>query len=323
MEHVPIDLDAPLSDTRGTVVVDTESGRALLRVTGSGDRLKVVAHLEDGRAPKLEGVHASRSLRQAAATLAASRPLRAFLLPNAGVDSVYRPVATVMMILPFVLGGAMAAAGLFWESIGWVRFVILTGGLALLVIAADAMDKARRYRQWAALKHGERVKAAELELPPLQEEFDVDDVKEEYGKLLSDIVYRIENPALFDAQEPVSKAFTLALLQWDNNDGVATPDERRALAHRVRATFTAAKANAERLGMDHLPEVARAKARTALKAAVVAADKSAPEPERETALRRAVAILDDLALYYLPTGSDARKAITGRGAPQLPGRRNV
>ena len=98
-------------------------------------------------------------------------------------------------------------------------------------------------------------------------------------------------------------------------------DERRALAQEVRATFAAAKANAERIGMDHLPEAARGKARTALKAAAVAADKSAPEPERETALRRAVALLDELALYYLPTGTDARKAISGRGAPQLPGRR--
>ena len=74
--------------------------------------------------------------------------------------------------------------------------------------------------------------------------------------------------------------------------------------------------------MDHLPAEARDRAGTALKAARLATDEAAPEPERQAALGRAVEILDQLALYYLPTGAQARRAITGSAPPQLPGRRN-
>nr|WP_281278438.1 (deoxy)nucleoside triphosphate pyrophosphohydrolase [Tessaracoccus massiliensis] len=103
---------------------------------------------------------------------------------------------------------------------------------------------------------------------------------------------------------------------------VATEHAALLLARRVRATFTAARANAERIGMQYLPEQYRDRAGTALKAARLATDKGAAASERETALRRAVEILDELALYFLPTGTDARKAITGRAPLALPGRRS-
>ncbi|MFD0865434.1 hypothetical protein ACFQ06_06360 [Tessaracoccus lubricantis] len=54
----------------------------------------------------------------------------------------------------------------------------------------------------------------------------------------------------------------------------------------------------------------------------LAVDASATASERTTALERAVAILDDLALYYLPTGAQARRAMLGGAPPQLPGRRS-
>ena len=44
--------------------------------------------------------------------------------------------------------------------------------------------------------------------------------------------------------------------------------------------------------------------------------------KKKFAFGRAVEILDQLALYYLPTGAQARRAITGSAPPQLPGRRN-
>ncbi|NLE99254.1 MAG: hypothetical protein GX596_14895, partial [Propionibacterium sp.] len=62
------------------------------------------------------------------------------------------------------------------------------------------------------------------------------------------------------------------------------------------------------------------RATTALKAARVAVDERAPEAERAAALSRTIRLLDALALYYLPTGLEAREAIHGRPIRQLPGR---
>lgn len=320
-----VSLDARVGDGPKQLLVETEAGRTLVTRNGSSkkDRLSLTGHLPDGRQVSLSRVPRDSTLRQAVASLSSARPIRAFALPRGKIEPRYRPVATVASYLPLVVGVLVGGAGLIWSALGAWRFLLLGLGVALLTISADALNKSKRFRRWA-INTGDAVHlAAELELPPVPDRIEVDEVKEAYGALLSDIAYRIENPALFDTHEPTSKAFTLALLQWDNNEGVMPDDERRELAGKVRHTFAAAKANAERLGMDHLPADARPRAATALKAARLAADTSATAPEREEALRKAVEILDGLALYYLPTGGDARKAITGRGLLQLPGRRSA
>lgn len=321
MEYEEVGLDTPLEELGPNLLIDTDAGRTVVRQTGTRLR-KLTAYLPDGRKETLVEVPFQRTLRQAAASATSARPLRAFQLRTGHVVAHYRPVRTALAFLPFAVAAAMAAAGLWVDSLGFLRVILLTLGLALLYVSADALNKSHRHRQWVLGQGKGKVAVEEVPLPELPEQVDVDDVKEEYGRLLSDIVYRIENPALFDPHEPTSKEFTLALLQWDNNDGVVGDDERRDLARRVRATFTAARANAERIGMRHLPEQYRDRAGTALKAARLATDKGATESERETALRRAVEILDELALYFLPTGADARKAITGGVPLALPGRRS-
>lgn len=325
MDLQEVSLDVRVGDGPKRLLVETEAGRTFVTGKGSSkkNRMTLTGHLPDGRVITLSRVSVESTLRQAVASLSSARPIRAFALPKGQIESRYRPVATVASFLPMVLGVLLGGAGLVWSGLGIWRFLLLGLGVALLTISIDALDKSKRFRRWA-LNTGETVHlAAELELPPVPDWIEVDEVKEAYGALLSDIAYRIENPALFDTHEPTSKAFTFALLQWDNNEGVMPDDERRELAARVRATFAAARANAERLGMDHLPTAARPRAATALKAARLAADTSATAPEREEALRKAVEVLDGLALYYLPTGGDARKAITGRGLLQLPGRRST
>lgn len=323
MDLEEISLDDPLSSLGDrNLLVETEAGRAIVRRTQKKGAHKLTAHLPDGRKTALEGVPGERSLRQAVASVTSARPLRAFRLPSGEVEARMKPVATALFYLPWIVGGLLIGAGALAQAFGFMRFVMLAAGITIIIIAQDAYKKSQRHRDWALTSQGETVKAKDFALPDLPEEIEVDDVKEEYGRLLSDVVYRIECPALFDPHEPTSKEFTLALLQWDNNDGVASQDERRELARRVRATFTAARANAERIGMAHLPVEVRDRATTALKAARLAVNEGAPAPERETALRRAVEILDELALYYLPTGAQARKAITGSAPPQLPGRRS-
>ena len=123
----------------------------------------------------------------------------------------------------------------------------------------------------------------------------VDVVKAAYGRLLGDIVYRIENSALFDAAQPATSRFQVALASWD--PGSVHADQ---LAQEVEVSFAAARGEAERLGMAHLPLTARGPAQRAVKAVRVALS-DAPEAERTSAIARADETLRALALYYLPT----------------------
>lgn len=135
----------------------------------------------------------------------------------------------------------------------------------------------------------------------------VDLVKERYGRLHSDVVYRIENSALFDGAVPQTQRFELALLAWDE----AAPNAAQ-LATEAEASFDEARRHAERLGLEHLPETARDTGRRAARAAHTAlhADNAG---EREAARTRVAELLGSLALYYLPPVDPS--------APQLLGER--
>lgn len=122
------------------------------------------------------------------------------------------------------------------------------------------------------------------------------EVLDTYSKLLSDIVYRIENPALFDDAVPTTRRFTLAILAWED----AGEKERPAAAVQLRASFEAARQYAEGVGLDHYSEADRAAGRRLLAASRVAVDEGATAGERSAARRRIVELLGSLALYYLP-----------------------
>lgn len=144
----------------------------------------------------------------------------------------------------------------------------------------------------------------------------VADVLETYGALLSDVAYRIENSALFDTTVAESKEFQLRLMQWEDQaahlDGAAVD----ALAREVALTFDTARANAERLGLAHLPLTARRTARQAVKAATLART-SPTEGERAAAREKVAKLLSRLALYYLPSPRSAPLLLGGQ-PPQLP-----
>lgn len=123
----------------------------------------------------------------------------------------------------------------------------------------------------------------------------VEIVKAAYGRLLADIVYRIENSALFDASVSETNRFQVALASWN-----AGASDTGRLAEEIEASFDAARREAERIGVAHLPSTARAQAQRAVKAVRVALS-TAPDAEREAALSRADEILRSLALHYLPT----------------------
>lgn len=139
--------------------------------------------------------------------------------------------------------------------------------------------------------------------PTAQDRVDV--VRAAYGRLLGDIVYRIENSALFDAAHPPTNRFQLALMSWD-----AASSHTDQVAEAIETSFAAARRDAERLGLEHLPHTARGSARRAAKAATTALG-DVQGAERESALARVEEILDSLALYYLPTVDRASPSLIG------------
>lgn len=328
VDPVEIALDSPIRPPIGAketyiTLVETEAGRAVLEAEINDD--SVTAYLPDGRKAVSKHVPRDRTIRQIAASLVGSRPLRAFRQPSSAIIrpriNHWKAVRTYYVpwsVAIGTIGGSLAALH-FRQPI--IQLALLAVGILIAVVLVDARKKQNPSRTWDFLEDDVVTPVAALELPPLEEEIEIDDVKAEYGRLLSDLVYRLENPALFDPNEPLTQAFTVALLQWDNNEGIVERDELRELARRVRTTFEVARENAERIGINHVPASARDKATTALKAARLASDQAASEQERATALNRAVAILNELALYFLPSGTDARKAITGHTPLALPGRK--
>lgn len=127
----------------------------------------------------------------------------------------------------------------------------------------------------------------------------VDAIRDAYLGLRGDIAYRIESPALFDPKVPATAEFEAALVAFDDVTDLTSTDELDERATEVELTFNVAQANAERLGLSHFPEHARADARRAGKAARLAAGATT-EGERQASLAQVKRILDSLALYYLP-----------------------
>lgn len=143
----------------------------------------------------------------------------------------------------------------------------------------------------------------------------VDGVKEEYGELSSDIVYRIENSALFDDTVALTRQFTLLLMRWEDELPHAEASALERLAMEVRLAFDTARQHAEAVGVSHLPRTARAKAERAVKAAQLALH-AATDGEREAASEQLARILDGIALHYLPGSRDVRRMIS-EARPQL------
>lgn len=319
-DYPEVSLETPLSNLGEKVLVEFGDDVAILdsRSTMDGRFRHLGLHVVGRPAQRIVDVPSQRRVGDVAATMSGLRPTRAFRLPEGGVVDTGEGAGSIILrwlLLTAVVAVVIAFLG---DVDAWVRLVAVPAAIGTLVLERRL---GRRWRgpQWA-LDTGERTVAPRELLPSSVGVPDVDAVKEEYGRLVSDIAYRIEHPALFDPHVPLTQEFTLALLRWDNTRHRLGPEEQMALGARVVSAFRAARLNAERIGMDHLPEESREQAATALSAARLAGDERATRAERSAAMGRAIRILDALALYYLPTGPEAREAIEGRGIRELPGR---
>ncbi|QIK73481.1 hypothetical protein G7070_15960 [Propioniciclava coleopterorum] len=217
---------------------------------------------------------------------------------------VTRPLPRGVKAAGFAL---LMAAGLFAVVVAFPlertigQFLLMAGGL--LTAATGAILGARQLGEGdprpRVLTDGEPVSRVDEGAllaragagPTPAERVDV--VQAAYGELLSDIVYRIENSALFDAAVPQTQRFQIALVTWD-----ADAPDAPALATEVEESFAAARAHAEERGLDHLPQTAREPARRAVKAAITAL--ASADAEREAAAQAAAGLVAGLSLYYLP-----------------------
>ena len=220
-------------------------------------------------------------------------------------------VALVVAVLLFVFGGDVGAwlavpAGL---AVGWLaRFAVSRPQPPSFLTAGEQRITALNiveYVQRRELTGGSPVVLDEERRAAALRR--VDEIKAEYGELLSDIVYRIDYPALFDTAVPTTQQFQVALSALDTMTNPSTAD-LEAMTNELEISYALARDHAETVGLRHLPEAAQAPARRAAKAARLAAN-AATDGERDASLAQVKRILESLALYYLPTVDEARLQI--------------
>lgn len=211
------------------------------------------------------------------------------------------------------VSAGLPALAVVWALDSWERAVVVA--LLVLIFTLGLTAVLRRLQNPAVprvLDGGNDVLPSEVARrisgevtsgPSPQERVDV--VKDAYGALHGDIVYRIECSALFDPAVASTQRFQLALLAWD-------PSSPRAaeLASEVEVSFAEARSHAEQLGWSHLPETARDTAQRAQRAASLALASDSPG-ERRTAAARAAKLLASLRLYYLPVVDPDAPALMG------------
>lgn len=217
------------------------------------------------------------------------RPLWIALWMGAGV------VVTVLLALlsqaPVVL-----LPGLLVSLIG------LPLGAATIFRRASILGQERRrltfhaVPDWARrLPPGEVPEPLPAEPPPPPSER-AERIRQEYGRLRTDLVYRLEHPALFDPAVPTTAAFEAALVEVADNPDVQT-------VNKLEVRFTLARQHAERVGLGHVAPELRGDVERAGKVARLAAEATS-RGERAAAMAQLQRLLDAVALYYLPGRAD-------------------
>lgn len=324
----PLPFTRPARGVSGNVAVAYADGvTALLQISPGREGIHVKGYSPTSVDPiTLSSIPLESDLGDVALAFRESRPLRAFQMPDGVVRSHFDARFAAWRAVAFLFFAMLAVVGfVFFPDPTWGGLI---GGVSAILAALSlgARRKQLRAMTYALVTDdGSYPFDRLLDDRPLgrRAEKSVQQVKEAYGALVSDVVYRIEYPALFDPSTPTTKAFTSALIEWDNNQAHLSGSELSTLAGRIGLAFDAAKAHAETVGMTHLPEHTRERAERAAKALRVATSKSTGAAERKTAMGRATAILEDLMLHYLPRPREVLSLVEGRRPLALPGRRSV
>lgn len=320
----PVRFETQLGELATPVVIESEdrSLRVLTVRERQGNTIKLLMS-RAGATPEFFEASNQRELGDWAVVHLKSRPVRAFTLPKGVVTHRFR---TGVLLARAVAGMAVVSLAVFGLGIGiwqtWQGVLTMVLFVAAVVAAVPLLGRWPALRQVYATDEGAHALDALLDERPAAEAAValVESVKEDYGRLLTDLVYRFEAPAFFDPADELTRRLTTALIRWDTTHETLDGAELGTLAAEIRVAFDAAKVHAEAVGLKHLPAEAQGPAERALKAARLAVGAGSPG-EREAAQRQVVELLGSLALYYLPRPAQARRMIEGGVTLALPGRR--
>lgn len=323
----PVRFETQLRDLQTAVVVESEDGSLTVLEVQERDGSTCSVRVTRPTSPdpvRIRRLDPASELGDFAVLHLHARPERAFRLPP----------GEVLVRHNLSVGLVRALAGLGALLVIIFLFVIplppqAQWALSVLVVVGTIAGLALAGRRKPATNHKFRTADGRYALEHILDDRPsalaagaaVEEIKTEYGRLLSDIVYRIENPALFDPLQEHAKRFTTALIRWDTQQARLDGAELGTLAAEIRVAFETAKAHAESIGMDHIPLESREDASRALKSARLAMSTKNAD-ERRAALKATRQILQSLAIYYLPNPEEAQLMVEGRQLLALPGRRS-
>ncbi|MDO5094752.1 MAG: hypothetical protein Q4D79_15285 [Propionibacteriaceae bacterium] len=325
-----VDPDVPLGNlTPSTLLLFTESAHQIVEIAQAEKDPELVAVTPRFPRKSFKG----KSKYRAASTV------------QRCVDQVLGPGARVMLLPPLVRRSAsrlrMLTAVLVGLPLAFIvlhffqSWLLLVGVLLVLyVVVPAAVANPSVAKQSAeprllgqeklgvtvnnlhayalAVKHGELWQGALPAGAPVSPQLQVARIRDEYGRLRTDLIYRIENPALFDPSVPTTAAFEKALARFTE---AADPQQLELRADRVELTFTLARQHAERVGLRHVVPEDRDDVQRAAKVARMARRAATPG-ERAAALKQLQKILDALTLYYLPRRVELAELMAEPNAPR-------
>ena len=193
---------------------------------------------------------------------------------------------------------------------------VLVGVLAAALIVLIGWWLTRRVVSWIRKRREQRAEREASEAQALrwraQARDVVEAIQQQIGEDRCDPLFVLENGAFFDIKVHSSRMFFAALTAWEDNQASYTPDEAAKAAAELKVLYDAARLNAERIGVLHLPgnQVEEGKKAQHL---LNLAQTTPSAGEREAAWAAAAKILLGLNLAYMP-----RQAVEALTAPQRP-----
>lgn len=319
-----LDFHAKAASFDGSIAVQYDDGTVVVITLSGPDEGPKTARIVGTKGFNITSLHIDEfpELGDLAIAAHGRRPVGAYKLPPGKLITGFNPAYALTMLAGVCVGGVFG----FWAS----YHMGLSSSLPtiLVILFCALIPAALIHPRFVAAPHVYVSGGHEYQLHGFLDDAGarrdivgkVNELKAEYGRLASDVIMRIECPALFDATLPETRRFTELLVRWDAEHARLSNPERATLAGELSVAFEAAKAHARAVGMQHYPDDARSPAETALKAMRLAQDSKATRAERQAALERAVAILESLALHYLPTVREAKELVAGRPLRALPGK---
>mgnify|MGYP000460182937 CR=1 FL=1 len=193
---------------------------------------------------------------------------------------------------------------------------VLAGVLAAALIALAVWWLTRHVISWIRKRREQRAERKASEAQALrwraQARDVVEAIQQQIGEDRCDPLFVLENGAFFDIKVHPSRMFFAALTAWEDNQASYTPDEAAKAAAELKVLYDAAKLNAERIGLAHLPGNRLNEGKKAQHLLNLARTTTSAG-EREAAWAAAAKILLGLNLAYMP-----RQAVEALTAPQRP-----